>query len=208
MELLVASTNPKKLIELQDVLAGLPFRLKSLRDFPGVQEVEENGKTFEANAELKARGYASQTGLLTLAEDSGLSCDALEGAPGIYSSRFCGDPGNDLENNKKLLRLMAGLPDNCRRAHFVSAIAICRPDQLVGLCRGEVHGYISKDMKGANGFGYDSVFYYPPFERTFGEVEAEMKRKVSHRAVALEKARVLLVTHLMKETAGKESGGR
>ncbi len=197
VDLLVASTNLKKLEELRDVLETLPFRLHSLQEFPAIQEVAETGKTFQENATLKALGYAKQTGLLTLAEDSGLCCDALEGAPGVYSSRFSGKRGDDLENNRKLLRLMAKLPDNCRQAHFVSCIAVAEPKQsAVKTVEGTVHGYINTEMRGDNGFGYDSVFYYPDFGKTFGEVAPEKKRAVSHRAKALAKARDLLKTYL------------
>jgi XTP/dITP diphosphohydrolase len=197
VDLLVASTNLKKLEELRDVLAALPFRLHSLQEFSAIQEVAETGKTFHENATLKALGYARQTRLLTLAEDSGLCCDALEGAPGVYSSRFSGEGGNDLENNRKLLRLMAKLPDNCRQAHFVSCIAVAAPGRsVVDTVEGEVHGYISTEMRGNNGFGYDSVFYYPDFGKTFGEVPPGMKRTVSHRMKALEKVRALLKTYL------------
>lgn len=197
VDLLVASTNLKKLEELRAILDALPFRLHSLQEFPAIQDVAETGKTFQENATLKALGYAKQTGLLTLAEDSGLCCDALEGAPGVYSSRFSGKLGDDLENNRKLLRLMAKLPDNCRQAHFVSCIAVAEPgESAVKIVEGKVHGYISTEMRGENGFGYDNLFYYPDFGKTFGEVAPEKKRAISHRAHALAKARDLLKTYL------------
>lgn len=196
--LLVASTNPKKLRELESLLAGMPFHLRSLQSFLGFQEVVEDGQSFEENARLKAQGYASQTGLLTLAEDSGLCCDALEGAPGIYSSRFSGEAKSDEANNEKLLRLMENLPDNCRRAHFVCVIAVAELHKLVGIVKGEVHGYISREIRGQGGFGYDPVFFYPPFNKTFGEVSAEMKQRVSHRAEAFGKAKALLESYLLK----------
>ena len=204
--LLVATTNPKKLTELKDFLADLCLQFFSLADFPHSKEVPENGKTFQENATLKALGYAGQTGLLTLAEDSGLCCDALEGAPGIYSARFAGETKSDRENNLKLLKLLEKVPDNCRGAHFKSAVAIARPpltqpsplrgegkgEGIIGVVEGEVHGVISHEIRGTNGFGYDPVFFYPPFAKTFGEVPAELKYQISHRTQALRKAQAIL----------------
>lgn len=191
-KLLLATTNKKKLEELQQLLAGLPIDLLSLKDFPSVAEIEETGKTFEENATLKALGYASQTGLLTVGEDSGLCCDALEGAPGVYSARFAGPGKSDHDNNLKLLRLLEKIPDNCRGAHYKSAIALAQPGKLIGVVSGEVHGFISREMKGSNGFGYDVLFFYPDLGKNFAEVSAEMKHKVSHRSKALEKLRRLI----------------
>ena len=191
-ELLVASTNPKKLKELQELLALMPYAIRGLSAFPQAREVPEDGSTFEENAAAKALGYADQTGLLTLAEDSGLCCDALEGAPGIYSARFAGLHKDDHENNLKVLRLLEKVPDNCRGAHFKSAVALARPGKVLGIVTGEVYGVIGHEIRGTNGFGYDVIFYYPPFKRTFGEVSAMEKYKVSHRFKALEKAKELL----------------
>lgn len=190
--LLVASLNAKKLKEMQDLLEGLPFNVCCLSEYPDVSEVPEDGQTFEDNAAAKALGYARQTGLLTLAEDSGLCCDALDGAPGVYSARFAGLEKNDHENNLKVLRLLEKIPDNCRGAYFKSAVALASPEAVLGIVTGEVHGFISPKTAGNNGFGYDVIFYYPPFGKTFGEVPAEMKYQVSHRFKALQKAKELL----------------
>ncbi|MBI3313306.1 MAG: RdgB/HAM1 family non-canonical purine NTP pyrophosphatase [Candidatus Omnitrophica bacterium] len=194
--LLLASTNRKKLEELQTLLSDLDIEVVCLKDLANFQEVPENGKTFRENASLKALGYARQSGLLTVAEDSGLCCDALEGAPGIYSARFAGSSKSDAENNEKLLKLLAKVPDNCRGAHFKSAVAIAEPEFLLTTMEGEVHGVISHEVRGENGFGYDPVFFYPPFGKTFGEVPPEMKHQVSHRAKALEKAKNYLKNYL------------
>lgn len=190
--LLVATTNPKKIEELRRLLAGLEIQLKYLPDFPSYKEVEEDGKTFEENAAKKALGYAGQTGLLTLAEDSGLCCEALEGAPGVHSARFAGPGKSDLENNEKLLRIYEKIPDNCRGARFVSVVAVAEPHEVVGVVRGEVEGFIYHQIEGAQGFGYDPLFYYPSFKTTFGNVPPEQKHSVSHRGRALAKARTLL----------------
>ena len=196
MKLLVATGNPHKLKELQELLSDLPYELVCLADLGGGEDVEETGVTFRENAELKALGYAKQFNLLTLAEDSGLSCDALDGAPGVYSARFAGEQKDDHENNLKVLRLMDGLPDNCRSAHFTSAISVATPDGVVGTVEGEVHGYVGKEMKGDLGFGYDSLFFYPDFGKHFGEVPSEKKHEVSHRAKSLKKAKELLADYI------------
>lgn len=194
--LLIATTNLKKVEEFQALFAGLKIEIVALKTFSGIREVDETGTTFEENASLKALGYAGQTGMLTLAEDSGLCCDALDGAPGVYSARFAGAQKSDEENNLKLLKLMEKLPDNCRGAHYTSAIALAEPGKLIGVVTGEVHGAIAKHPAGTGGFGYDPLFFYLPYQKTFGEVSAEMKHKVSHRAKALEKAAALLKKHL------------
>ena len=159
--LLIATTNKKKLGEFRTLFQDFPVRFFSLKDFPEIQEVEETGKTFEENGALKALGYAKQTGLLTLAEDSGLCCDALEGAPGVYSARFAGEGKSDAENNEKLLRLLEKVPVNCRGAHYKSVIAVAEPGRLLGTVGGEVHGVIHPHLAGSGGFGYDPLFFIP-----------------------------------------------
>ena len=192
--LLIATTNAKKIQEFQALFSDLPIELAHLKAFRNLREVDEAGKTFEENAALKALSYAEQTHMLTLAEDSGLSCDALEGAPGVYSARFAGEGKSDDENNRKLLKLLEKVPDNCRGAHYTSAIALAEPGRLIGVVSGEVHGFIAPALTGTGGFGYDPLFFYPEYRRTFGEVPADMKHKVSHRAKAFAK-----VKHLLKE---------
>lgn len=195
-KLLVASTNKKKLKELQDLLADLDLELLCLADLEGFEEVAETGKTFEENAILKALGYAEQTGYLTLGEDSGLCCDALEDAPGIYSARFAGPDKSDEDNNEKLLRLLGVMPDNCRGAHYTSAVAIAEPEKVIGTAEGSVYGSILKEPQGEGGFGYDPLFFYPPFKKTFAEVPAEMKHEVSHRSKSLKKIKAVLENYL------------
>jgi XTP/dITP diphosphohydrolase len=188
LKLLVATTNRKKLVELQELLDDFNLEIHLLKDFQ-VTEVEETGKTFEENAALKALGYAAQTGLLTLAEDSGLSCDALDGSPGVYSARFAGEGKSDEDNNAKLLRVLGNMPDNCRSAHYTSVVAVAEPGKLLKQMRGEVHGVILREPRGTGGFGYDPLFYYPPYNQTFAEVTPEMKHAVSHRAKALKQVK-------------------
>jgi len=197
-KLLVASTNRKKLKELQELIADLALELCCLADLPNYEEVAETGQTFEENATLKAIGYSQQSGLLTLAEDSGLCCDALDGAPGVLSARFAGLDKDDDANNNKLLKIMENLPDNCRGAHFVSAACIAYEGISIGVVEGKVFGSIYRSAEGKNGFGYDAVFFYPPYQKTFGQVSSELKYRVSHRAQALQKAKGLLQNYLMK----------
>lgn len=194
--LVIATTNAKKIEEFRHLFAGLPIEIVDLKTFPNINEVDETGTTFEENAALKALGYAAQTGKLTLAEDSGLCCDALEGAPGVFSARFSGAHGSDDANNEKILRLFEKIPDNCRGAHYKSVIALAEPGKLIGSVAGEVHGVIAKKLSGNQGFGYDPLFFYLPFQKTFGEVPPEMKHKVSHRAKAFEKIKEVLKAYL------------
>jgi len=194
--LLVATSNLKKLKELQELLEDLRVRCLGLSDFPGIREVEETGHTFEENARIKALGYAGQTGILTLGEDSGICCEALNGEPGVYSARFCAGSRNDDANNQKLLAVMKDIPDPERSAYYESAIALAEPSRLIGTVRGQVHGVIARELRGNGGFGYDPLFFYPPYQKTFGEVPAEMKHRVSHRGQALAKFRELLKGYL------------
>ena len=195
LPLLIGTGNSKKWEELEALLKDLPFQILSLRNFPYVQEILEDGKTFEENAVKKAVGIARQTGILTLAEDSGLVVEALEGNPGVYSARFAGPPKDDLKNCQKVLGLMRNLTDNCRGASFKAVVAIATPDRVIGLGEGEVRGAIALEMKGTAGFGYDPIFIYGPYGKTFGEVSAEMKHRVSHRAQAVQKAKKILLDY-------------
>lgn len=194
--LLLATTNTQKLKELQDHLTDLPVHCVGLRDFPEVTEVGETGRTFEENARIKALGYARQTGMLTLGEDSGICCDALDGAPGVFSARFGGESRSDDANNRKLLEAMKNIPDEKRAAYYESAIALAGPGKLLGVVQGQVHGRITRELHGNGGFGYDPLFFYPAFGKTFGQVSMEMKQSVSHRGKAMGAARTLLERYL------------
>lgn len=197
-KLLLATSNAKKLKELQELLLDLPVQCLSLCAYPGLREVEETGRTFEENAKIKALGYAVQTGLLTLGEDSGICCEALGGAPGVFSARFCGESKNDDANNKKLLESLREVPDEKRMAYYESAIALAEPEKLIGVVRGQVHGLITRELRGSGGFGYDPLFFYPPYQKTFGEVPIEMKHRVSHRGQALGEFQELLQNYLKR----------
>jgi non-canonical purine NTP pyrophosphatase (RdgB/HAM1 family) len=191
-ELLLASQNPGKLAEMRDLVAGLPFRILSPADL-GIREApEETGTTFIENAILKARHYARRSGRLTVADDSGLSVDALDGGPGLYSSRFGGEGAGDADRNRLLLEKLAGVPPARRGARFTSAVAVARGDELLFQTVASVEGQIADAPRGPNGFGYDPLFFYPPFGRTFGEVPPSDKARVSHRGQAFARLREFL----------------
>ncbi|TAK07869.1 XTP/dITP diphosphatase [bacterium] len=190
MELLVATTNAAKLAEIEAVLKDIPVQVLSLSALGGSPKVVEDGKTFEENALKKARTLAEFSGFLTLADDSGLEVDALDGAPGILSARYSGENANDARNNEKLLRVLAGLPQEKRGARFVCVIALCSPISSDGrerVFRGECEGWIALEPRGENGFGYDPLFFYPPLGKTFAEIDRETKGRFSHRGKALAK---------------------
>ena len=194
-ELLVATTNAGKFAEVRAFLSTLPLRIISLRDLQNPPTVIEDGATFEANALKKARTFADFSGMLTLADDSGLEVDALNGAPGIYSARYCGEEGNDDRNNEKLLGELEKVSEEKRTARFVCGLALCAPNSR-GMkdwtVRESCEGRIAFSPKGTNGFGYDPLFFYPQFGKTFGEIDRETKATVSHRGKALSKLAEIL----------------
>ncbi len=190
IELLVATTNKGKFAEVRAYLAKLPLKILSLQALTNPPTVIEDGATFEANALKKARTLAEFSGLLTLADDSGLEVDALDGAPGIFSARYGGENGNDEQNNQKLLRELESVPEEKRSARFVCALALCAPsaDGMSDWTVREVcEGRIARALSGLKGFGYDPLFFFPPFNKTFGEIDRNRKATVSHRGKALAK---------------------
>jgi XTP/dITP diphosphohydrolase len=197
IRLLVATTNPGKFAEVEAYLKRLPLEIRSLQSLEYYPAVLEDGATFEENALKKARVLAQFSGLLTLADDSGLEVDALNGAPGIYSARYSGEEGNDAKNNEKLLHELRHVREEKRRARFVCALALCDPrdgELKAWAVREACEGRIAFGLKGANGFGYDPLFFYPPLGKTFGEIDRESKTTVSHRGKALKKLAELLPT--------------
>ena len=195
VQLLVATKNPGKFAEVEAYLSPLSLGIVSLRNFENYPAVIEDGATFEENAQKKARAFAQTSGLLTLADDSGLEVDALDGAPGIYSARYAGEAADDSKNNEKLLAAMRAVPESQRTARFVCALALCdpRPGAMqIPTIRESCEGRITFEPKGVNGFGYDPLFFYPPFGKTFGEIDREIKATVSHRGKALKKLAKLL----------------
>jgi XTP/dITP diphosphohydrolase len=195
VELLVGTTNPGKFAEVQAYLNKLPLKIRSLESLGSRPTIVEDGESFEENALKKARALAEYSGYITLADDSGLEVDALNGAPGIYSARYCGEEGNDAKNNEKLLYDLRDVPEEKRSARFVCVLALCAPKSH-GLkevtVRGSCEGRIAFTLKGQHGFGYDPLFLYPPFGKTFGEIDRETKTTVSHRGKALKKLAEML----------------
>jgi XTP/dITP diphosphohydrolase len=191
-DLLLASQNPGKLAEMRQLLDGLPFRVVGPREVDITEAPEETGRTFLENAILKARHYAGRSGLLTVADDSGLSVDALDGGPGLYSSRFGGEGASDADRNRLLLEKLRGVPWEKRRARFTSAVAVARDGEVLFEAQEDVEGIIADETRGPNGFGYDPLFFYPPFGRTFGESRPEDKDRVSHRGKAFARLRRFL----------------
>lgn len=182
--LLIATTNPGKLREALPQLGGLGLDIKTLRDFPGVEEPDEPAGTFWENARLKALAYAAATGLLTVAEDSGLEIDALGGAPGVESARFLGVGVSYAERFAEIYRRLRDVAPAARTARFVAALALARNGELVFETETTIEGRIAPEPRGSNGFGYDPIFFYPPFGRTTGEMTPQEKAAVSHRARA------------------------
>lgn len=186
MEVVLASRNRGKLKELERLLGeelGELITLRSLDDIGFTEDIEENGRTFAENALIKARAVAAR-GFIALADDSGLCVEALDGAPGVLSARFAGAHGDDAANNRLLLQKMADKTD--RRAAFVAVFACAFPqDREPILAEGRVSGEILREPRGQGGFGYDPLFYYAPFGKTFAELSSEEKNSISHRGAAV-----------------------
>lgn len=189
-KLLIATSNKKKAGEIVAGLQGMPFELVTLLDIPSLGSVEESAESFEGNAIIKAFVFGKRANLLTLAEDSGLEVDALDGRPGVYSARY---GASDEDRNQKLLKELTGLRERERTARFVAVCALYEPERdIVRTCRGESRGHIAEAPRGSNGFGYDPIFYYDDAALTGGEMSLQEKARVSHRGRALIKARELL----------------
>lgn len=186
MKVVLASKNPHKLVEIRKITEKFGMELVLESELGVDIEVEETGTTFEENSLLKAEAVMKATGLPALADDSGICVDALGGEPGIYSARYGFDPTlDDFGRLLLLLKNTEAVPDGKRRAQFVCVISFVTPEGKVIQARGEVHGELLRAPAGAGGFGYDPIFYYPPFGKSLAEVSPEEKNSVSHRANAL-----------------------
>ena len=189
--LLLATTNRDKLREIRAVLDGFPVELLTLSDLPPIDEPEETGATFAENARLKARHYAEAAArhlhdpsLLTVAEDSGLVIDALDGEPGVRSARYLRADASYQERFEEIYRVLAARPDRPRTARFICALAAIRGSAVVFETAGAIEGEISTEPRGVNGFGYDPIFLYPPYGQTLAEVSDDRKMRVAHRGHA------------------------
>ena len=197
--LVMATRNAGKVRELRDLLEGLGVELLSLADFPYLPEIPEEGATFAENAGFKAKEVARLTHRPALADDSGLEVASLGGQPGVFSARYAQDrtqpaTPSDADNWRKLLDEMSGVPWEERGARFVCEIALALSDGRVFTAHGECRGIIALEPKGEHGFGYDPVFWVPEYGRTMAELGPEIKNRISHRAIALEALREILVS--------------
>ena len=183
MKLIIASNNEHKLIEIREILGGNFEQILSLKEAGIEHETVEDGATFLDNARKKAREIAELSGCCALADDSGLCVDALGGAPGVFSARYCGVHGDDKANNRLLLQNMEGVTD--RRAHFACAIVLAYPDGSEISAEGIFPGLIAFEEKGDNGFGYDPLLYLPEYGCTSAQLDPAEKNRISHRAKAL-----------------------
>lgn len=196
MELIVATKNKKKLEEIKEILKGFKLKISSLADYEKTPRIIESGSTFKENAVKKAVKIARFTGKLVLGEDSGLCVDALNGAPGIYSSRFSGREKDDTKNNLQLLKLLGSLATSKRKAHYSCAVALADKNGVIGVVEGRCCGLIGYEPKGSFGFGYDPLFIIPKYKKTFAQLGSGIKHKMSHRYRALVRAKRIISAYL------------
>ena len=194
LTIVLATHNPGKVHEFAALLADLPIQVQSLLDFPAIGSLPEEGDTYAANAISKALAVARATGRVALADDSGLEVDALEGAPGVHSSRWLGDQATDADRNAAVLARLRNVPPVRRTARFRAVVAVASPDLTVRTFEGVVEGRIADRPAGSQGFGYDPIFLVPEYGRTMAELGAKIKDTISHRARAVHSARAYLAT--------------
>jgi len=198
-KLLIGTGNVGKLREIKTILGDVPNELISLADLTDIETPEENGATYRANAILKAQSYARQTGLLTLADDSGLEVEALNWAPGVLSARYAGDDASDADRRSLLLSELMTLACETRTARFVCVVAIAdSAANVIKVCEGICEGKLTELERGLGGFGYDPLFVPNGYDLTFAELPDAVKNEISHRGRALAKAREFLIGHKQK----------
>ncbi len=191
-ELVLATRNRNKVIELAALLADLGITIRTLDEFPDAPDVVEDGDSCEANAVKKARAIAEFTGLPAVADDTGLEVDALDGRPGVHAARYAGEDATYEDNCRKLLREMSGVPRQRRTARFLTVAAIALPSDGIRVAQGTLDGMIAEEASGTLGFGYDPVFLIPELGMTLAQLSADQKNKISHRAKAFTQAKDLL----------------
>ncbi|MCI5969933.1 MAG: XTP/dITP diphosphatase [Clostridia bacterium] len=197
MRLILATSNKGKLKEVKEILPE--YDIVTMGEMGINEDIEENGTTFEENAYIKAKFIADRLNAVTIADDSGLEVDYLDGAPGIYSARFAGEGASDKDRNEKLLSLLKDVPFEKRTARYVCAIAIVFPDGEKHIFKQTCEGYILDEEVGNGGFGYDPLFYFPEFKTTLANVPLDVKNTVSHRSKALEELKKFLAERKSKE---------
>ena len=191
-KLLLATNNAGKVKEYRSLLQGIPFEMVTPQELGITMDVEETGATYRENARLKACSLAAQSGLLTLADDSGIEVDALHGKPGVMSARYAGEKASNAERIEYLLAKLKDVPEEKRTARFYCLIAIAQPNGVVEFCDGECKGMIALTPSGRRGFGYDPVFYLPEQGKTMAELPVAVKNRISHRGQAVQKVKLLL----------------
>lgn len=191
-ELVLATRNRNKVIELVALLGDLGITIRTLDEFPDAPDVVEDGDTCEANAVKKARAIAESTGLPAVADDTGLEVDALGGRPGVYAARYAGEDATYEDNCRKLLRELTGVPREQRTARFLTVAAIALPSDGIRVAQGTLEGVIAEEASGTLGFGYDPVFLIPELGKTLAQLPADQKNTISHRAKAFAKVREML----------------
>jgi XTP/dITP diphosphohydrolase len=196
MQLVLATNNEDKITEIRHLLDDLPITILTRSDFLDFPDPEETGATLEENAILKARAIAEYCDLPSLADDSGLEVDALGGAPGVFSSRYAGENVTYRDNYEKLLVNLKGVPREKRTARFRCVIAVAWSPDEIETVEGVAEGIIAEDVAGDRGFGYDPVFLFPPLNKRFSEMTLDEKNLVSHRGLALQRARTLIIERL------------
>ncbi len=192
LKIVIATRNPGKIREIEDVLRAPGSQLLTFRDLPGLPEPEESGQTLEENAVIKAVAAREHAGLPALSDDSGLLVDALGGNPGVHSSRYAGPEGDAERNMDRLLSEMKDVPHELRTARFLCVVALALPDGVTLLSKGECGGRILTERRGTGGFGYDPIFQPDGFERSMAELTLEEKNEISHRGKALRAMKALL----------------
>ena len=192
-EVIIATKNAGKAKEFEHIFSQYQITVKSLLDFEEIEDIVEDGETFEENALIKARAIAKQFNQVVIADDSGLEVDALHGRPGVYSARYAGEGRDDQANIKKVLSELEGIPTEQRGARFVCALALVTPEGEESVVRGTCEGQILTECLGSEGFGYDPIFYLPELEKTMAQIPKHQKNVLSHRADAFAKLQTILM---------------
>ncbi|HDL01002.1 MAG TPA: XTP/dITP diphosphatase [candidate division Zixibacteria bacterium] len=199
MQLVLATNNQDKIKEMKNLLDDLPITIMTRDDFLEFPDIEETGTTLEENSLLKAKAIYEFTGLPALADDTGLEVDALSGAPGVYSSRYAGENVTYADNSKKLIDDLKNIPIEKRTARFRCVMTICWDESTTETVDGIAEGFIAESIDDRDGFGYDPIFFYPQSQKLFSEMTIEEKNIISHRGLALQEVRTLIINRLNKK---------
>ena len=208
VELVLATGNPDKQKEIVALLGDLPITIRTLNEFEPLPPIIEDGETCEANAIKKATVIANHTGLLALADDTGLEVDALGGRPGVYAARYAGEHATYQDNCRKLLEELQGVPVGKRAARFLTVIALAEPTNSVDVVEGVLDGTIAETVSGTDGFGYDPVFFVPELGKTLAQITLEEKNQISHRGRALAKVKDVLRQKIQQTIESGRSAAR